>query len=149
MKTMKHILLIICIACSTTAMAVDYKLYETSAFKSTSSTTFYNGSVVNSSPLSTVSPQVPTAEFHSTSIMPSTGSHLSISSHAGVTIDEGGNTQIPSGPKRLPQLPTEPFLDPLGDIPWIFMLILAGGYVASEWRKSKQDTEFRTPDTQQ
>ena len=128
MKTMKHILLIICIACATTALAIDYKLYETSAFKSTSSTNFYNGSVANSSPLLTGSPHVPTVEFHSTSIMPSTGSHLSISSHAGVSIDEGGNTQITSGPKRLPQLPTDPFLDPLADeIPCLLLLAAAYG----------------------
>ena len=131
---MKHILLIICIACTTTAMAVDYQ----------SNPTLYGAENKHTDATFATTPEV---VFRSTSAMPSIGSTLS--SAEGIAI--GDETPAPAGPKRVgpSKPPADPFDDPRGDIPWIFMLILAGGYVASAWRKSKQDTDFRTPDTQQ
>ena len=139
MKTMKYILLIICVACASTMMAVDYKVHQTSSFKSTSSMQFYGGSGVGATLASTTVASVPAAEFRSTSVMPSVGSSLSVASSAGVTIDEGGNTQMTSGPKRLPQLPTDPFLDPIGDAV-LPLLLLAAGYAIYLRRKNSVRT---------
>ena len=137
MKTMKYILLVICVACASTTMAVDYKLHQTSSFKSTSSTQFYSGSGVGVTLASTTVATIPTAEFRSTSVMPSVGSSLSVASSAGVTIDEGGNTQMTSGPKRVNpnQKPADPFL-PLGDAV-LPLLLLAAGYVVFVARKRR------------
>ena len=96
---------------------------------------FYGGSGVGATLASTTVASVPAAEFRSTSVMPSAGSNLSVASSAGVTIDEGGNTQMTSGPKRLPQLPTDPFLDPLGDAV-LPLLLLAAGYAIYLRRKN-------------
>ena len=136
MKTMKYILLIICVTCASTVMAVDFKLHQTSSFKSTSSTQFHSGSGVGTTLASTRVASVPAAEFRSTSVMPSAGSNLSVTSSAGVTIDEGGNTQMTSGPKRLPALPPDPFLDPLGDAV-LPLLLLAAGYCLFIVRKRR------------
>ena len=139
MKTMKHILLIICIACTTTAMAVDYQV--NTAFHGSQD---YSSTHAQHDAALATTPEV---VFRSTSAMPSIGSTLS----SAEGLDIGDDNPAPTGPKRVgpSKPPADPFDDPLGDIPWIFMLILAGGYVASAWRKSKQDTDFRTPDTQQ
>lgn len=136
MKTMKYILLILCVNIATSVWAVDYKLHQTSSFKSTSSTKFYSGSGVGTTLASTRVASVPAAEFRSTSVMPSAGSSLLVTSSMGVTIDEGGNTQLTSGPKRLPQLPTDPFLDPIGDAV-LPLLLLAAGYVFFIARKRR------------
>ena len=136
MKTMKYILLVICVACASTMMALDYKLHQTSSFKSTSSTQFYSGSGVGVTLASTKVATVPTVEFHSTSAMPSVGSSLSVASSAGVIIDEQGNTQMTSGPKRVNpnQKPADPFL-PLGDAV-LPLLLLAAGYAIYLRRKN-------------
>ena len=138
MKTMKYILLVICVACASTMMALDYKLHQTSSFKSTSSTQFYSGSGVGVTLASTKVATVPTAEFRSTSVMPSAGSNLSVASSAGVTIDEGGNTQMTSGPKRVsPNTPPEdPYDEPIGDAV-LPLLLLAVGYVFFIARKRR------------
>ena len=133
---MKYILLILCVNIATSVWAVDYKLHQTSSFKSTSSTKFYSGSGVGTTLASTRVASVPAAEFRSTSVMPSAGSSLLVTSSMGVTIDEGGNTQLTSGPKRLPQLPTDPFLDPIGDAV-LPLLLLAAGYVFFIARKRR------------
>ena len=137
MKTMKYILLVICVACASTMMALDYKLHQTSSFKSTSSTQFYSGSGVGVTLASTKVASVPAAEFRSTSVMPSVGSSLSVASSAGVTIDEGGNTQMTSGPKRVsPNTPPEdPYDEPIGDAV-LPLLLLAAGYVIYLRRKN-------------
>ena len=128
MKTMKYILLILCVSVATSVLAVDFKLHQTSSFKSTSSRQFYTGAHSNSVLASTMCTNVPAAEFRSTSTMPSVGSSLSVASSAGVIIDEQGNTQMTSGPKRVNpnQKPADPFL-PLGDAV-LPLLLLAAGY---------------------
>ena len=137
MKTIKYILLILCASVTTSVLAVDFKLYQTSTFKSTSSTRFYSGSGVSSTLASTTVASVPAAEFRSTSTMPSVGSSLSVASSAGVIIDEQGNTQMTSGPKRVNpnQKPADPFL-PLGDAV-LPLLLLAAGYVFFIARKRR------------
>ena len=129
MKTMKYILLILCVSVATSVWAVDYKLHQTSSFKSTSSSQFYTGGHSNSVLASTMCASVPAVEFRSTSTMPSVGSSLSVASSAGVIIDEQGNTQMTSGPKRVNpnQKPADPFL-PLGDAV-LPLLLLAAGYI--------------------
>lgn len=136
MKTMKYILLILCVNIATSVWAVDYKLHQTSSFRSTSSSKFYTGGYSNSVLASTMCASVPAAEFRSTSTMPSAGSSLSVASSAGVVIDEQGNTQMTSGPKRAPALPPEPFLDPLGDAV-LPLLLLAAGYIFFIARKRR------------
>lgn len=142
MKTMKYILLIICVNIATSVLAIDYKLYQTSSFKSTSSTKFYSGNVAEATIRSSAVANVPVAEFRSTSTMPSIGSTLLTASSVGVVIDEGGNTKMTSGPKRAPALPPDPFLDPLGDA-LLPLLLLAVGYALYTRRKNKQDTSLQ------
>lgn len=139
MKTMKYILLIICVNIATSVLAIDYKLYQTSSFKSTSSTQFYSGNVAEATIRSSAVANVPAAEFRSTSTMPSIGSTLSTASSVGVVIDEGGNTKMTSGPKRTPALPTDPFLDPLGDAV-LPLLLLAAAYAIYLRRKNRVRT---------
>ncbi len=122
---MKYILLVICVACASTMMAVDYKLHQTSSFKSTSSIQFYSGSGVGVTLASTTVATVPTVEFHSTSAMPSVGSSLSTTP---AMADDAGMGITP-GPKRArPEDWEDPFLDPLGDAV-LPLLLLAAGYV--------------------
>lgn len=142
MKTMKYILLIICVNIATSVLAIDYKLYQTSSFKSTSSIKFYTGNIAEATIRSFAVANVPVAEFRSTSTMPSVGSTLSTASSVGVVIDEGGNTKMTSGPKRAPALPPDPFLDPLGDAV-LPLLLLAAGYAIYLRRKNS----VRTSDT--
>ena len=147
MKTMKYILLVICVACASTMMAVDCKLYQTSSatLKSTS-TSGYSGAGIGGGSTRSVSASaqgvgamvsVPAVSFRSTSVMPSAGSNLSVASSAGVIIDEQGNTQMTSGPKRVNpnQKPADPFL-PLGDAV-LPLLLLAAGYVFFIVRKRR------------
>lgn len=134
MKTMKYILLIICVVCASTMMAVDYKLHQSSSFKSTSSTQFYSGSGVGVILASTKVATVPTVEFHSTSAMPSVGSTLSTT--PSVTVEDAGMT-ITSGPKRArPEDWEDPFLDPVGDAV-LPLLLLAAGYIFFIARKRR------------
>lgn len=126
MKTMKYILLIICVACASTMMAVDYKEHQTASFKSTSSIQFYSGSGNGSTFVSTTMHSVPAMEFRSTSTMPSVGSTLSATTPA--MADDAGMGITP-GPKRTrPGDNKDPFLDPLGDAV-IPLLLLAAAYV--------------------
>ena len=137
MKTMKYILLIICIACATTAMAVDYKV--NSVFHGAEDYRYTHAQY--EAALATA----PQMVFRSTSTMPSSGSSLSIAAQ-DVIIDEGGNASIPSGPKRLPALPPDPFLDPLGDAV-LPLLLLAAGYAICAWRKNKSHSRLATPES--
>ena len=135
MKTMKYILLIICVVCASTMMAVDYKMHQTSSFKTTSSTQFCSGSGVGVTLASTTVASVPAAEFRSTSAMPSVGSTLSTTTPS-VTVEDAGMT-ITSGPKRArPEDWEDPFLDPIGDAV-LPLLLLAAGYVFFIARKRR------------
>jgi hypothetical protein len=137
MKTMKYILLIICVACASTMMAVDYKVHQTSSFKSTSSIQFYSGSGVGVTLASTTVASVPAAEFRSTSAMPSVGSTLSATTPA--MADDAGMSITP-GPKRArPEDWEDPFPDPLGDAV-LPLLLLAAGYAIYLRRKNSVRT---------
>ena len=134
MKTMKYILLVICVACASTMMAVDYKLHQTSSFKTTSSTQFCSGSGVGVTLASTTVASVPAAEFRSTSVMPSVGSSLSTTPN--IAVDEAGMTVTP-GPKRArPEDWNDPYDNPLGDAV-LPLLLLAVGYVFFIARKRR------------
>ena len=130
MKTMKYILLILCVSVATSVLAVDFKIYETSHLRTTSTTQLYGGNGVGYPKVATAPVYVPMVEFRSTSAMPAS---------QDVIIDEGGNASIPSGPKRLPALPPDPFLDPLTDaVPCL--LLLALGYALYLRRKNSLPT---------
>ena len=125
MKTMKYILLIICIACVTTAMAVDYKVNSANHGAENHRYTHaqYEASLATA----------PEMVFRSTSTMPSCGS--SLSSAEELTIGE--ETPAPSGPKRVgpSKPPADPFDDPLTDaVPCL--LLLAIGYAIYLGRKT-------------
>lgn len=125
MKTMKYILLIICIACVTTAMAVDYKV--NSAYHGAENHRYTHAQYEAS--LATA----PQMVFRSTSTMPSCGS--SLSSAEELTI--GDDNSAPTGPKRVGpgKPPADPFDDPLTDaVPCL--LLLAIGYVIYLGRKT-------------
>ena len=145
MKTMKYILLILCVSVATSVQAVDFKIYETSHLRTTSTTQLYGGNGVGYPKVATAPVYVPMVEFRSTSAMPASGSSLSIAAQ-DVIIDEGGNASIPSGPKRLPALPPDPFLDPLGDAV-LPLLLLAAGYAICAWRKNKSHSRLATPES--
>ena len=137
MKTMKYILLIICVACASTMMAVDYKVHQTASFKSTSSIQFYSGRGNGSTFASTTMHSVPAMEFRSTSVMPSVDSTLSATTPA--MADDAGMGITP-GPKRSrPGDNKDPFLDPLGDAV-IPLLLLALGYAIYLRRKNSVRT---------
>lgn len=78
----------------------------------------------------------PTVQMHSTSAMMGSGSELPQAAVTGVsttyTSDGVGASYIPTGPQRSgenrPGDNEEPFDDPVGDTPWVLMLLLAGGY---------------------
>ena len=131
---MKHILLIICIACATTAMAIDYTLHSTASgsFSSTHTyqqTTFYGEShkMHATSPQAVQIATLPEIIFRSTSSMPSMGSTILT---AEILSEVGAESPAPSGPRRVgpSKPPADPFDDPLGDAV-LPLLLLAAGYV--------------------
>lgn len=143
MKTMKYILLIICVGCASTMKAVDYKLHQTSSttFKSTS-TSGYSSAGTSGRTRSLSAPaqgggamvSVPAVSFRSTSAMPSTGS--SLSSAVTMVVDEP-ETTVTSGPKRArPEDWEDPYEDPIGDAV-LPLLLLAAGYVFFIARKRR------------
>lgn len=139
MKTMKYILLILCVSVATSVLAVDFKIYETSRLKTTSSNIHFYGESRggNTWHTTTLTTKMPVVEFYSTSAMPSSGSSLSLATYDAVTIDEGGNAQLNSGPKRVGpnRPPADPFEDPLADaVPCL--LLLAIGYAIYLGRKT-------------
>ena len=136
MKTMKYILLIICIACVTTAMAVDYKV--NSAYYGAENHRYTHAQ--DEASLATA----PQMVFRSTSTMPSSGS--SLSSAEELTIGE--ENLAPAGPKRVgpSKPPADPFDDPLGDA-LLPLLLLAAGYAICAWRKNKSHSRLATPES--
>lgn len=129
MKTMKHILLIICIACTTTAMAVDYQV--NTAFHGSQD---YSSTHAQHDAALATTPEV---VFRSTSAMPSIGSTLS----SAEGLDIGDDNPAPAGPKRVgpSKPPADPFDDPLGDAV-IPLLLLAVGYSIYLRRKNSVQT---------
>lgn len=134
MKTMRYILLILCVSVATSILAVDFKIYETSHSRTTSTIQLYGERGVGYPKWNAAPEYVPMVEFRSTSAMPASGSSLSVAAQ-DIIIDEGGNTQLTSGPRKLPPLPSDPFLDPLTDaVPCL--LLLAIGYAIYLGRKT-------------
>lgn len=78
----------------------------------------------------------PTVQMHSTSAMMGSGSELPQAAVTGVsttyTSNGVGASYIPTGPQRSgenrPGDNEEPFDDPVGDMPWVLMALLAAGY---------------------
>lgn len=106
MKTMKYILLIICVSFTTSLLAADLAVHETAS--------------------------VPNATFHSTSAMSLSGSTLP-SAAMELTIGEempNAGSSTPRGPQRVSpnQPPEDPMDNPLGDAV-LPLLLLAAGYV--------------------
>ena len=94
--------------------------------------------------------QQPGTEFHSTSTMMGSGSELPMAAIDGVmtaeapsstTTDESGF--IITGPQRVsPDTPpADPYDNPLGDTPWLFMLLLVAGYAICAWRRTTKTTD--------
>lgn len=113
MKTMKYLLLIICVSCATTLMAADYVVCAAAS--------------------------APTATFQSTSTMSLSGSSLPCAAVDMIIEDGMSNAEntAPRGPQRVsPDRPPEdPFKDPIGDTPWLLMLLLALGYALRVGKK--------------
>ena len=83
----------------------------------------------------------PSMQMHSTSTMMSSGSELPQAAVTGVsttyTSNGVGSSYTPTGPQRdggnRPSDNVEPF--PIGDTPWLFMLLLVAGYVVRVGKK--------------
>ena len=141
---MKYILLVICVVCASTMMAVDYKMHQTSSatFKSTSTSGYSSAGTIGGTRSVSAPAQgggamlsVPSVSFRSTSAMPSTGSCLS-STTTTVVVDEPETTVTP-GPKRArPEDWNDPYDNPIGDAV-LPLLLLAAGYVFFIARKRR------------
>ena len=158
MKTMKHILLILCVTFASAAMANGDVLYQTSSttFKSVSTSGSSSAGGVGGSASSrssmggfgggAVATTVPSVSFRSTSTMPSVGSTLlNDESTEFIPMDEGEN-MAPRGPQRVtPDTPpADPYEPPIGDAV-LPLLLLAAGYSIYLRRKNS----VRTPDAGQ
>lgn len=114
MKTMKHILWVICVTFATTAMAADFMCAAASA---------------------------PTTVFQSTSTMSLSGSSLP-SAAMRMTIGNGisnAESNTPRGPQRVsPERPPEdPFDEPVGDAVLPLLLLVAGyGFFIARKRRA-------------
>ena len=153
MKTMKYILLVICVVCASTMKAVDYKLHQTSssAFKSIStagnlstSEKAMSSHVYHMSSSGMTS--APMARFQSTSAMPCVGSSLPQAAVSGTTTTDLLSNSTISGPRRAkegddtpPANPPGPNENPLGDAV-IPLLLLALGYAIYLRRKNSVRT---------
>jgi len=100
----------------------------------------------------------PSMQMHSTSAMMGSGSELPQAAISGVSTTYSSSTYGGvSGPKRIgggdgggqeedPENPEDVYDTPLGDTPWFFMLLLAGGYAICAWRKNKSDSRLAPPE---
>lgn len=161
MKTIKYLLLVFLLGSSTILMATDFTLHHTSSATMTTissggggSGDSYGGSMrhyagSHACPASMTTPMV---NFHSTSVMTSSGSSLPsaattgfISADDNLSDNTSDNTNFtPQGPQRVSPLqpPKDPFQDPLTDaVPCL--LILAIGYAIYLRKK----TGLPTPDS--
>lgn len=155
MKAMKQILIVIALmSCNTLLMATQYQLYQTSpaTYRSIgsngagSTSIIGNGVYSASMPVSNISAGVakPSFNFHSTSVMSTSGSTLPSAASTGciLTDNQNGNNS-PRGPRRAkgededtpPADPPGPNEYPLGDTPWLLMLLLALGYALRVGKK--------------
>ena len=93
----------------------------------------------------------PSMQMHSTSTMMGSGSELPQAALTGTytTYSTGvGSGYMPTGPRRAaadgeddnpPADPDGPMQEPLGDTPWLFMLLLAAGYAIFSARKYRAE----------
>lgn len=159
MKTIKFILLILVLSCSTMLMATEYKLHQTSSatFKSVSMSgvehlhpnpSWYNRT--NNNHHGAIRTTNPISEFTSTSAMNASGSGLPSAAVNGVTIaNDLISSTKPRGPRRVigeddeeekPENWDDPNKTPLGDIPWLGIVLLALGYAIYQRRKNSVRT---------
>lgn len=154
MKTIKYLLLVFLLGSSTILMATDFTLHQTSSATLTTissggggSGDSYGGSMrhyagSHACPASMTTPMV---NFHSTSVMTSSGSSLPsaattgfISADDNLSDNTSGNTNFtPQGPQRVnwDGPPKDPLDNPLTDaVPCL--LILAIGYAIYLGRKT-------------
>lgn len=140
MKTIKYILLICCISCSTILMASTYSVAPTSVI----SHRLNHSENANAIGYGTI--QAPTVQFESTSTMEMSGSSL-FNSESDMIIGSNNPNQGKgtNGPRRIideedndekPDGWQEPFDDPLGDAV-LPLLLLAAGYVVLVARKRR------------
>lgn len=156
MKTMKYILLVICVACASTMKAVDYKLHQTSSSAVKSISTAGNLSTSEKAMSSHVyhmssygMTSAPMARFQSTSAMPCVGSSLPQAAVSGTTTTDPLSNSTISGPRRIgggnsgggdgPTNPDDPWKTPLGDAV-LPLLLLAAGYAIYLRRKNSVRT---------
>lgn len=153
MKTIKYLLLVFLLGSSTILMATDFTLHQTSSATLTTissggggSGNSYGGNMrhyagSHACPASMTTPMV---NFHSTSVMTSSGSSLPsaattgfISADDNLSDNTSGNTNFtPQGPQRVEGFPQIPFPQPVGDIPWVMVALLAIGYAIYLGRKT-------------
>ena len=159
MKTIKSILLIFVLSCSTMLMATEYQLHQTSSvtFKSVSTggvehlhsnPSWYNRT--NNNHHGAIRTTNPISEFTSTSAMNASGSGLPSAAVNGVTIaNDLISSTKPRGPRRVideddkedkPENWDDPNKTPLGDIPWLGMVLFALGYAIYLRRKNSVRT---------
>ena len=160
MKTIKYLLLVFLLGSSTILMATDFTLHQTSSATMTTISSggggygdSYGGNMrhyagSHACPASMTTPMV---NFHSTSTMTSSGSSLPsaattgfISADDNLSDNTSGNTNFtPQGPQRVEGFPQIPFPEPVGDIPWVMVALLAIGYAIYLRKK----TGLPTPDS--
>lgn len=149
MKTIKYLLLVFLLGSSTILMATDFTLHQTSSATMTTISSggggygdSYGGSIhhyagSHACPASMTTPMV---NFHSTSTMTSSGSSLPSAATTGfISADDNLNdntNSTPQGPKRVEGFPQIPFPEPVGDIPWVMVALLAIGYAIYLGRKT-------------
>lgn len=153
MKTIKYLLLVFLLGSSTILMATDFTLHQTSSATMTTISSggggygdSYGGNMrhyagSHACPASMTAPMV---NFHSTSVMTSSGSSLPsaattgfISADDNLSDNTSGNTNFtPQGPQRVEGFPQIPFPQPVGDIPWVMVALLAIGYAIYIGRKT-------------
>ena len=150
MKTAKYILLVLCVAFASTAMAVEYKLHQTSSATINSYSSSGYGGIGNETMCNTThntssigASAAPVISFQSTSAMSYTGSSLPQAAITGITTTDG-NAGI-SGPSRLgenngngPENPDDPWKTPVGDIPWIIFVLLVVVYIRKVYIQTLQ-----------
>lgn len=98
--------------------------------------------------------EYPVAQMHSTSVMAESGSSLPNAAITGFVLADdnlnGASDNAPRGPRRIgggnsgggtgPENPDDVWANPIGDIPWLFMLLLAIGYAIYLRRKNSIPT---------
>jgi hypothetical protein len=160
MKTIKFILLIFVLICSTMLMATEYKLHQASSatFKSVSmggaghmlhNSSWNNRTIISSDGSARVNN--PVTEFQSTSAMYSSGSVLPLAAVSGVTTtnDLINPSSKPRGPRRIideddqedkPNNWEDPNKTPIGNALLPLLLLVVGYIIYIPHRKSTPET---------